>query len=155
MDDTPRRDQATAALHEIEAARRAVDATDRRARPAILLATSALTFVDFAAKDHVSRPAQYAVTALVQTGLLAMTLAETRTNPVVPYEPADGPSPGRAAMLFGSIATWMALERTAVALIRRSRVRRPNTVAGFLLSVTRPAGFAFAAQLMPRAGRHV
>lgn len=146
---------AREALDEIDAARRGVDAADRRGTPALLVATAALTFLDFAAKDHAARPVRHAVTAVVQTALLGMSLAEVRANPVVPYEPADGPAPGRATAVFGAIAGWTAAERAVVVLLRRSRLRRPNTVAGLVLAVTRPAGHVVLRSLLPRAGRHV
>ncbi|WP_224390464.1 hypothetical protein [Pseudonocardia sp. ICBG1293] len=148
-------ERAATELLEIDAARRAVDAADRTARPALLLATAALTFVDHAVKDHVPRRTQKVVTAVVQTTLVALTVAVSRSSPVVPYEPAAGPAPRRAALLFGSIAAWMTTERVAVALLRRRRLRHPHRAAGALLALTRPAGIVVVTRLLPRAGRDV
>ncbi|MCO7192839.1 hypothetical protein [Pseudonocardia sp. McavD-2-B] len=151
--DTPDARRATEALQEIEAARRAVDTADRRSRPAVLIATAALTVLDFAAKDHLPRRGQRVVTAVALAGVLGVSLADVRSTPVVVYAAADGPAPGRAAALFGASIGWFAAERVAVALLRRSRLRRPNTAAGILLGVSRPLGSVLVTRILPRAGR--
>lgn len=151
---TPTPDDAAAAVAEIDAARSAVGGTGDRGLPLVLAATSVLTFLDFAAKDEIASPRRRAAAAaVIQTALAGITLLDTRANPVNPYAVASGPQPALAGRVAAVGFGWYAAERLAVRLLRRSRLRRPNTVAGLLLAVSRPAGTLVTLRMLPRADR--
>lgn len=147
----PTPEQAAAATAEVDAARAAVDRAARQGRPAVLVATAALTFLDFAAKDHLRPPGAGVVTAVAQSAILAAVLLEARANPVQPALPAGEAAAPLAAAGVGT--AWFAAERLAVHALRRSRLRRPNTVAGVLLALSRPAATVVLHRLPSRDAR--
>ncbi|MEU8993158.1 hypothetical protein AB0C98_43405 [Streptomyces sp. NPDC048558] len=145
-------EEAAAAVAEVNAAHTAVASATNRGLPVVLAATSVLTFLDFAAKDDITSPRRRAgATAVIQTALAGIALLDTRTNQVNPFAVAAGPQPGLATRLAAVGIGWYAAERLAVYLIRRSRLTRPNTVAGLLLAATRPAGALVTLRMLPRA----
>ncbi|MEU6700360.1 hypothetical protein [Pseudonocardia sp. NPDC046786] len=154
MPTRPTPEDAAANVAEVDAARRAVDTAHRRNVPIMLAATSVLTFLDFAAKDEITGPRRRMVaSAVIQAALLGLSLLDVRGSQVVPYAPGDGPQPALAGKIAGVGLGWYAAERVAVHLIRRSRLTRPNTVAGLVLAVSRPAGYLAVTRMLPRAGR--
>ncbi|MEQ3554680.1 hypothetical protein WIS52_29800 [Pseudonocardia nematodicida] len=150
----PTEHEAAEALAEVQAARGAVDAATDRGLPMMLAATSVLTFLDFAAKDEITSPRRRAVvTAVTQLAMAGIALLETRAEQVRPHLAAPAPAPALAAKVAAVGVGWYATERLAVHLLRRSTLTRPNTVAGLLLAVTRPAGAVVTLRMVPRAGR--
>lgn len=84
MGTHPSRDDAEAALGEIEAARRAVTAEKNRGQP-IMLAYSALVAIDYAAKDHMpSRSAQRGISILCAATTLGIGFLDIRSRQVQP-----------------------------------------------------------------------
>lgn len=49
-------------------------------------------------------------------------------------------------------APWGVAKRLVIRGLRASRLRRPNTVAGAILAVTRPVGYVLVERLTPRPG---
>ncbi|MDN5915201.1 MAG: hypothetical protein L0I76_08880 [Pseudonocardia sp.] len=148
----PTPDDAAAAVAEIDTARTAVGSATNRGLPVVLAATSVLTLLDFAAKDELASPRRRAVaTAMIQTAIAGITLLDTRANQINPYAVAVGPKPALAMRIAAVGVGWYATERLVVHRIRRSRLTRPNTVAGLLLAVTRPAGSLVTLRMLPRA----
>ncbi|GEC23536.1 hypothetical protein C8E95_3237 [Pseudonocardia autotrophica] len=118
----------------------------------MLAATSVLTFLDFAAKDEIADPRRrMAASAVIQAALLAIPLLEVQGSQINPYPPGDDPQPALAAKIGAVALGWYAAERLAVHLIRRSRLKRPNTIAGLVLAVSRPAGYVAVTRMLPRA----
>ncbi|ALL75338.1 hypothetical protein AD006_08555 [Pseudonocardia sp. EC080610-09] len=149
---TPTPDDAAVAVAEVAAARGAVGAATHRSLPVVLAATSVLTFLDFAVKDEIAGPRRRAAaTVLIQTAIAGIGLLDARAGQVNPYAVATGPEPARGARLAAVGLGWYAAERLAVHLLRRSSLTRPNTVAGLLLAVTRPAGTLVTLRMLPRA----
>lgn len=123
-----------------------------RGLPVVLAATAVLTFLDHAAKDAFpDRGRRAAVTAVTQLAMAGISLLDVRANPVNPYAVASGPQAGLAARIGAVGLGWYAAERLAVHMLRRSRLRRPNTAAGLLLAVSRPAGTVAVMRMLPRA----
>ncbi|MDN5920569.1 MAG: hypothetical protein L0I76_36635 [Pseudonocardia sp.] len=148
----PTPDDAAAAVAEIDAAHTAVGSATHRGLPVVLAASSVLTFLDFAAKDELTSPRRRAtMSAVVHVAIAGITLLDTRVNQVNPYAAAAAPQPALAARIAAVGFGWYAAERLAVHLIRRSRLTRPNTVAGLLLAATRPAGALLTLRMLPRA----
>lgn len=151
---SPTPSDAAAAVAEIDAARTAVASTTNRGLPTVLAATAVLTFLDFAAKDEITNPRRRAATtAVIQTALAGITLLDIRANQINPYAVAAGPQPALAGRFATVGIGWYAAERLIVHLLRRSRLTRPNTVAGLLLAVSRPAGALVTLRMLPGAQR--
>lgn len=147
----PTPDDAAAAVAEVDAARTAVGNATNRGLPVVLAATSVLTFLDFAAKDEITSPRRRAtVSAVIHVAISGIMLLDARANQVNPYAVAACPQPALAARIAAVGAGWYAAERLAVHLIRRSRLTRPNTVAGLFLAATRPAGALVTLRMLPR-----
>lgn len=147
----PSRADVEAALDELVAAQRAVTREGRRGLPVTLTACSVLVVLDYAAKDHVvDRGARRAVSTLCAAGALAITLLDQRASPVQPLsvDPADL-GPRAAAPGLALAAGWAITERALITGFRRSRLGRPNTVAGVALAILRPALYLAARRLMP------
>lgn len=153
---TLNREQARAALAELEAGDRAVAAAKTRTWPLLLTACSGLAVVDYAAKDHlVSRRAQWGVTVICQLVTLGLTLLEQDRNPVQPVTVEQADRTRWTGMPFlAALVSWPLVERILVTAILRSNVRRPNTFARVALAVTRPAGYLGLHRLIPRPGHH-
>jgi hypothetical protein len=154
--DGPTRDEATAALDELAAARRAVASEGTRGLPALLGAWSALQLIDYAAKDHLpDRRAQRLVSVVCAAATLGLGLADHRSRPVQPIsvDPADF-TPRGSARMVAAIAGWAVAERLMVHGLRRSRLRHPNTAAGLALAVLRPAAYVATMKLAPRPRNH-
>lgn len=150
------REQARAALAELEAGKRAVTSAETRTRPMLLTAYSGLALVDYAAKDYLgSRRAQWGVTAICQLITLGLTLLEQDRNPVQPatVENADRTRLTDAPFI-AALVGWPLAERLLVTALRRSNIRRPNTLAGVALAATRPAGYLGLYRLIPRPAHH-
>ncbi|ANY07245.1 hypothetical protein AFB00_14220 [Pseudonocardia sp. HH130630-07] len=138
-------------MAEVDAARIAVGAAESRGLPIMLAATGVLTFLDFAAKDEIASPRRRRlVTGIIQTAIAGIGMLEARANPVNPFAIAPVPQPAAFGRYTAVAAGWYADERLAVHLLRRSRLSRPNTVAGALLAVSRPVGTLVAIRMMPR-----
>lgn len=154
MDARPSRDDAEAALGEIDSARRAVAAEDGRGLPVLLAAWSVLVVIDYGAKDHVpDRAVRRGVSALCAAATLGIGLQDNRSRRVQPVsvDPADVGIRAAAAMM-AALAVWGVGERLVIHGLRASRLRRPNTVAGAILAVTRPAGYLGVLRVMPKPG---
>jgi hypothetical protein len=136
----PTRDEAAAALDELAAGRRATAAAESRGLPVLLGAWSLLVFVDYAAKDHVG-----------QAATLGLGLMDNRSRPVQPISPDPAEVGPRALVpMAGAAVGWALAERVIVVGLRRSRLRRPNTLAGLVLAVSRPLGYVGMLRLTPR-----
>lgn len=148
----PTRDEAVAALDEFAAGRLAVRVAEKRRMPLVLGASSVLVFVDYAAKDRLAdRRVRWLVTALCQAATIGVGLLDNRARQVQPIsvDPADL-GPRAAAPMGAALIGWALAERTIVRWLRRSRIRRPNTLAGLLLAVGRPLGYLGVVRLTPR-----
>ncbi|MCO1657479.1 hypothetical protein [Pseudonocardia humida] len=148
----PTPDEATAALAELAAGRRAVAAEERRRVPVLLGAWSALALLDYAAKDHVpDRRVRRLITGLCQVTTLGLGLLDHRARPVQPVsvDPADT-GPRAAAPMAVALAGWVVAERLLVRGLRRSGAAHPNTLAGIALAVGRPVGYLGVQRLLPR-----
>jgi hypothetical protein len=148
----PTRDEAAAALDELAAGRRATAAAEIRGLPVLLGAWSLLVFVDYAAKDHVAdRRVRWLVTALCQAATLGLGLLDNRSRPVQPISPDPVEVGPRAVVpMVGAAVGWALAERVIVLGLRRSRLSRPNTLAGLVLAVGRPIGYVGMLRLTPR-----
>jgi hypothetical protein len=148
----PTRDEAAAALDELAAGRRATAAAETRGLPMLLGAWSLLAFVDYAAKDHIAdRRVRWLVTALCQAATLGLGLLDNRSRPVQPISPdAAEVGPRALAPMVGAAVAWTLAERVIVLGLRRSRLSRPNTLAGLVLAVGRPLGYVGMLRLTPR-----
>lgn len=151
MGTHPSRDDAAAALGEIEAARRAVAAESNR-NPPIVLAYSALIAVDYAAKDHMpSRRAQRGISILCAVTTLGIGLLDIRSRQVQPVSvDPDDLGPRAYSPMIVSMAGWTVAERLLIRSLRRSRLRHPNTAAGAILAVTRPAAYLLMMRMTPK-----
>lgn len=148
----PSRDDANAALGEIEAARRAVAVATNRGHRIMLVAFSTLVVVDYAAKDHLpERGAQRGVSALCAMATLAIGLVDLRSRQVQPVSvDPDDLGPRVAAPMLASLALWTVAERLLIRGLRRSRLRLPNTIAGVILAVARPAAYLLMMRMAPK-----
>lgn len=154
--DIPTPDEAEAALAELEASRLAIAAAEARGLPVLLTACSMFALVDYAAKDFLAdRRAKRVVSVVCQLAVLSVGLLHLDRTPVQPVtvDPADlGP---RAATPFiAAMVGWAVAERVLIVTLRRSRVRRPNTLAGVALALARPVAYLGVMRLLPRPGRH-
>jgi hypothetical protein len=144
--------EAERALAELEAGRRATAHAERRSRALLLASSSVLVFMDYAAKDHVPDPtARRLTTALCTTAALCLHLLDMRYQQVHPV--GMGPDESRPEVvrrLVRLLLVWMASERVLIVGLRRSRVRRPNTVSGLVLALTRPVWYAVLDRRLPR-----
>lgn len=148
----PTPEEASAALEELTAGRRAVAAAERRSLPVLLAAWSVLVLVDYAAKDHVAdRRVQRLVTGACQLSTVAIGLVDHSLDPVQPVsvDPEDV-GPRAAAPIAAALVGWALAERLVVGGLRRSGVRWPNTLAGAVLAIGRPAGYLGLLRLLPR-----
>ena len=133
----------------------AADGVVHRGLPVVLAASSALTFLDFAAKDAIMSPRRRTVaSAVIQAALAGISLIDVRATRPDPYIAAAEAHPDHAARTAVVAAGWYTAERLAVHLIRRSRLSRPNTVAGLTLALSRPAGTLVALRMLSRADGH-
>lgn len=144
--------EAERALAELEAGRRATADAERRSRALLLASSSVLVFMDYAAKDHVPDPtARRLTTALCTAAALGLHLLDMRYQQVQAVGVADeDPRPDVLPRLVRLLLVWTASERVVIAGLRRSRVRRPNTVAGLVLALTRPFWYAALDRRLPR-----
>lgn len=150
----PPRSEAAAAVAEIDADHRAIDVEAQRGLPVALTATFVLTFLDFAVKDEIASPRRRMIaTALIQTALAGIATFGTRAAQVDPHAVATIPEPDRAGRLLATGVGWFATERLAVHLLRRSRLSRPNTVAGLLVAASRTATALVFFRALPHGGR--
>lgn len=145
--------EAERALAELEAGRRATADAERRSRALLLASSSVLVFIDYAAKDHVPDPtARRLTTALCTTAATGLHLLDMRYQQVQPVGAAseEDVPPDLLPRLARFLLVWAASERVVIAGLRRSRVRRPNTVAGLVLALTRPIWYAALDRRLPR-----
>jgi hypothetical protein len=150
--DVPTRHEASAALDELAAGRRAVETEEKRRLPVLLGAWSALVLLDYAAKDHVpDRRVRRVVSGLCAATTLGLGLLDHRTRPVQPVsvDPADT-GPRAAAPLVVAVAGWAVAEQLLVRGLRRSDATHPNTLAGIALAIGRPIGYLGVQRLAPR-----
>lgn len=148
----PTPDEAAAALAELEAGQRTVATAETRGLPALLTAYSVFVLADYAAKDLLAaRRARWAVSAVCQLSTLSLALLDMDRTPVQPVslDPADL-EPRAAVRFIAAILGWALAERALVVGLRRSRVRRPNTLAGGALALVRPAAYLGIRRLLPR-----
>lgn len=148
----PNRDEAAAALVEIDAARRAVEAESERGLAVMLTTTSALVVLDYAAKDYLpDRVAERAVSAICAIAGLGACLMHLRSNQVQPVSVDPNDLGFRAAApMFAVLAGSFGAERLLVRRLRKSRLRRPNTVAGAILALERLAMYPLVLRLTPK-----
>ena len=109
---------------------------------------------DYAAKDLLAgRPAKWVVTAICQLSGLSLGLLDLDRTPVQPVsvDPAEL-GPRAAAPFVAALAGWAVTERILVLGLRHSRFRRPNTISGVVLALTRPVAYLGVQQLLPRPG---
>lgn len=154
--DRPTPDEAAAALAELAAGQRAVAAAEARGLPVLLTACSMFVLADYAAKDFLAdRRARWAVSVVCQLSTLSLGLLDLDRTPVQPVsvDPADL-GPPSATRFIAAMLGWALAERVLVVALRRSRVRRPNTLAGVALALARPVAYIGVQRLLPRPGRH-
>lgn len=135
--DRPTPSAAAAALDELAAARRAVSAAERRTLPFVLGARSFLTLVRHATADHVTdRRTRRFVTGTCLALDALLLVGDNRSTAVQPAEvsPDEHRSPPPALYAVGVLAA-VAVDRSVVAVLRRTRLRRPNTAAGLVLAI--------------------
>lgn len=148
----PTSEEASAALGELAAGRRAVAAAERRGLPVLLAAWSLLVLVDYAAKDHIpDRRVRRMMTGACQVATVALGMVDHAVKPVQPVsvDPADV-GPRAAAPIAAALIGWTVTERLVITGLRRSGLRWPNTVAGVVLAIGRPAGYVGLLRLVPR-----
>lgn len=152
----PTPDQAAAALAELEAGQRTVATAEARGLPVLLTACSVLVLVDYAAKDLLtSRRTKRVVSAVCQLSALSLGLLDLARTPVQPVSVDPGDlGPRAAAPFIAAMVGWVLAERILVRRLRGSRVRRPNTLVGVTLALTRPVAYLGVQRLLPRPGRH-
>jgi len=138
--ELPTPSAAASALDELAAARRAVSAAERRTLPFVLGASSFLTLVQHAAGDHVAdRRTRWLVAGTCIALDVLLQVGDSRSTAVQPVamgpdqrsHPQDVPRALWAVAVLGRAAA----ERSVVAVLRRGRLRRPNTAAGLVLAV--------------------
>jgi hypothetical protein len=153
--DHPTPAAAAAALDELAAARRAVSAAERRTLPLVLGATSFLTLVRYAARDHVPdrRVRRFVAGTCVALEVL-LQLGNVRSTAVRPLDahPDEHPDPRGASRLLLTSVGWLAAQRLAVAALRRSRLPWPHTAAGLLLAISYPLATLQVDRLLARPG---
>lgn len=150
----PTPDEAAASLRELRAGRRAIADAEARGLPVLLSACSVSVLADYVGKDLLARRgARWAVTAICQLSALGVGLRLGRT-PVRPVsvDPADL-GPRAAAPFMAALVGWALAERVLVFALRRSRLRRPNILAGVTLAFARPLAYLGVRRLLPRPGR--
>jgi hypothetical protein len=148
----PSRSEAAAALEELAAGKRAVADEERRRRLVLSGAWSALVLLDYGAKDLVlDRRTRWLVTVSCRAASIGVGLLVDRSRTVQPIsvDPADT-GPWAAAPMAVALAGWLVAERLLVLGLRRSRLARPNTVAGLVLALCRPAAQRGVLRLAPR-----
>ncbi len=138
--DPPTPSAAASALDELAAARRAVSAAERRTLPFVLGASSFLTLVQHAAGDHVTdRRTRWLVAGTCIVLDVLLQVGDSRSTAVQPVALApDGPShPRNVPRALWAVAALgrAAVEWSVVAVLRRRRLRRPNTVAGLVVAI--------------------
>lgn len=146
----PTRQEAESALAELEAARRAVEAAEKQGRPVLLTGWSTLVLLDYLSKDHVpDRRARLAISATCAVATTAMAMLDHDSNPIQPVDvegtPPDSDVPRR---LVTAMVGWVLAERALVVGLRRSGIRRPNTLAGITLALTRPLGYLLVQRIL-------
>jgi hypothetical protein len=153
--DAPTPEAAARALAEVEARRRLVEAEHRRHVPFELAVWSAALLLDYAAKDVLpGRRRRLAATALCQlAGAAALALNPPRVRPWWRHEGDQDEGSRDLLILFAACGYALVVERGLVWALRRSRLRRPNTVAGLVLAVTRPATTAMVYRRLFGSGR--
>lgn len=52
--------------------------------------------------------------------------------------------------MIASLAVWTVAERLLIRGLRRSPLRHPNTAAGAILAVTRPAAYLLMMRMAPK-----
>ena len=151
----PTPEAAARALAEVEARRRLVEAAHWRHVPFESAVWSAALLLDYAVKDLLSsRRRRLAATALCQlAGAAVLALNPPRVRPWWRHQ--GDPDEGARDLLLVFVAggCLLALERTLVWALRRSRLRHPNTVAGLVLAVTRPTASAILHRRLFGSGR--
>jgi hypothetical protein len=151
----PTPEAAARALGEVKARRRLVAAEHWRHVPFELAVWSAALLLDYAAKDLLpSRRSRLAATALCQlAGAAVLALSPPRVRPWLRHQ--DDPEEGGRDLLvvFAGAGCLLVAERTLVWALRRSGLRRPNTVAGIVLAVTRPTATAMVYRRLFGSGR--
>ena len=146
----PTRQEAESALAELEAGRRAVEAAEKRGLPVLLTGWSTLVLLDYIAKDHVpDRRARLAISGTCAVATLAMGMLDHSSNPVQPVDVGGTPPDSDAAKRLGAtLLGWALAERVLVLGLRRSGIRRPNTLAGITLAFCRPLGYLALRRLL-------
>jgi hypothetical protein len=139
----PSKVDAADALAELRTGRAAVEAAEKQGLPVLLGAWSTLVLLDYSAKDHMpDRRARLAVSALCVTATLALGALNSRATPIQPVQVGERGSDRRATRKLAAVLLgWVVTERLLIIGLRRSRLRRPNTIAGAVLAVERPLGY--------------
>jgi DNA-binding MarR family transcriptional regulator len=135
---TPR--EATRALTDIEARRALVRTECRRHLPLQLAFSSTASLIDYAAKDlTTSRWRRSAVTALcLLTGIGMWAIDQPRVEPWLRRDERFESGLG-CLLVAGVAAAVIPAERLLLRALRHSGLRRPNTIAGIVFAITRPA----------------
>jgi hypothetical protein len=155
------REQAAEALATIEESRGLVQAERERAkrggRHYAWLVLGVLTpIAGYSSIDLIgSRAKRWALGAGWQVAVFALGLALQRGRPVVSRMPVFRPESskryGRAAL--AAITGMAVVERVVVLVLRRSRLRRPNIVAGFVVAGLRTGFRVFLLNRIIYAGQ--
>jgi hypothetical protein len=155
--DRPPPAVAAAALDEVAAARRAVSAAERRTLPLVLGTRAFLVLVQHAAGDLVTdRRARWLVSGACVALDALQQAADHGSAAVRPFDVGrdEHPRPPGAPPAVWPVAVLgrVAVERSVVAALRRSRVRWPGTAAGAVLAATTVLGEVAVRRLLSRAG---
>jgi hypothetical protein len=151
----PTPEAAARALAEVEARRRLVEAAHWRHVPFESAVWSAALLLDYAVKDLLSsRRRRLAATALCQlAGAAVLALNPPRVRPWWRHKGDPDEGTRDILLLFALGGYALVVERALVWGLRRSRLRRPNTVAGIVLAVTRPTATAIVQRRLFGPGR--
>jgi hypothetical protein len=152
---SPTPEAAAGALAEVQARRRLVEAEHWRHVPFELAVWSAVILLDYAAKDLLPRRRErLAATALCQlAGAAALALNPPRVRPWGRHQVDSDEGAKDVLFVFAVYGYALVVERGLVWALRRSRLRRPNTVAGLVVAVSRSATGAMVYRRLFGSGR--
>jgi hypothetical protein len=149
------REQAAAALATIERSRGLIEAEQAKLRGQRYVMRGLFVLaplVEYAPKDLIR---SRAVRWTLRVGWQAALFALGQRPPAISRMPAfrsEQSLKRPAAMGMATVTAMAVSERLVVHLLRRSRLRRPNVVAGFAVAPLR-AGFRFVLGRITRAGQ--
>lgn len=153
------REQAAAALDTIEASRELIRmerARQRGTRIRHLLLGGITPLVVYTSKDLVrSRAKRWALIAGWQTALVALTALRRDDSRVLSGLPMARPDSMKrnTIAVFAAMGGMAGAERLTIWALRRSRLRRPNLVAGFAVAALRTGFRGLVLERITRAWR--